>query len=212
MHTQSLVKIHWCLLPSCHPTNENMGVSRADNSIKIWWNLPISNPKPDHNINAHTKFWWKPLKFTQVIIRKWNTGRRTDTRTSKYPATIVWRDIIRTNNQTRNNMPHQFLFKVWGIKKNSCTMSYMHNKYPLLLQKCDLMLCLSCDSSHITGSNNIEMSMRCATAHQICYCSNNVFLLSKYLKNQPINHCHNIFFPEKIRPDISCILNFTTLG
>ena len=32
-----------------------MGVSRADNSIKIWHNLTISNPKPDlHNINAHT--------------------------------------------------------------------------------------------------------------------------------------------------------------
>ena len=34
-----------------------MGMSRADNSKKIWWNLPISNPKPDiQNINAHTKF------------------------------------------------------------------------------------------------------------------------------------------------------------
>ena len=35
-------------------------MSRADNSVKIWQNLPISNPKPDfHNNNAHTKFWWK---------------------------------------------------------------------------------------------------------------------------------------------------------
>ena len=39
-----------------------MGVSRADNSVKNWRNLPISNPKPDlHNINAHTKFGWKSL-------------------------------------------------------------------------------------------------------------------------------------------------------
>ena len=55
---------------SYHPKNENM--SRADNSVKIWWNLP----KPDlHNINAHTKFGENPLTFTQVIIRKWKYGR-----------------------------------------------------------------------------------------------------------------------------------------
>ena len=54
--------------------NENMGVSLADNAVKIWQNLPISNPKPDHyNIHAHTKFGENPLMFTQVIIRKRNT-------------------------------------------------------------------------------------------------------------------------------------------
>ena len=69
-----------------------MGVSRADNSVKNWRNLPISNPKPDlHNINAHTKFGENPLMFTQVNIRKQKTdgctmdgrtdGRRTDRRT-----------------------------------------------------------------------------------------------------------------------------------
>ena len=48
-----------------------MGVSQADNSVKIWRNLPISNPKPDlHNINEQTKFGENPLMFTQVIIRK----------------------------------------------------------------------------------------------------------------------------------------------
>ena len=32
-------------------------VLQADNSVKHWWNWPISNLKPDlHNINAHTKF------------------------------------------------------------------------------------------------------------------------------------------------------------
>ena len=69
-----------------------MGVSQADNSVKIWRKLPISNPKPDlHNINAHTNFGENPLMFTQVIIRKQNMDRRTtdgrmdgqtDTRTS----------------------------------------------------------------------------------------------------------------------------------
>ena len=59
-----------------------MGVSKADNSVKNWRNLPISNPKPDlHNINAHTKFGENPLMFTQVIIRKRKTdGRAYDER------------------------------------------------------------------------------------------------------------------------------------
>ena len=56
-----------------------MGMSWADNSIKNWRNLPISNPKPDfHNINAHTKFGENPLMFTQVIIQKQKTDRQTD--------------------------------------------------------------------------------------------------------------------------------------
>ena len=63
--------------------NQNMGKSRADNSVKFWRNLPISNLKPDfHNINAHTKFGENPLTFTQVIIRKRKTGGRTDGRTT----------------------------------------------------------------------------------------------------------------------------------
>ena len=39
-----------------------MDVSQADkNSVKIWRNLRIINPKPDlHNINAHTKFGENP--------------------------------------------------------------------------------------------------------------------------------------------------------
>ena len=55
-----------------------MGVSRADNTVKILQNLPISNPKPDiHNISADTKFGENPLMFTQVIRkRKKQTDRR----------------------------------------------------------------------------------------------------------------------------------------
>ena len=34
-----------------------MGMSRADNSLKISWNLLISNPKPDLlNVKAYSKF------------------------------------------------------------------------------------------------------------------------------------------------------------
>ena len=48
-----------------------MGVWWADNSVKNWLNLPISNPKPDlYIINAHTMFGENPFKFTQVIVQK----------------------------------------------------------------------------------------------------------------------------------------------
>ena len=80
MHIASLVKIP-CYLLKSSSRNENMGVSQADNSIKILWNLPISNTKPDlHNINAHTKFGENPLMFTQVIIWKQKTDGWMDVR------------------------------------------------------------------------------------------------------------------------------------
>ena len=48
MHIASLVKIPCYLLKLS---------SRADNSVKIWPNLPISNSKPDLlNVNAYSKF------------------------------------------------------------------------------------------------------------------------------------------------------------
>ena len=38
-----------------------MDVSQADNTVKNWRNLPISNPEPDlQNSNAHTKFGKNP--------------------------------------------------------------------------------------------------------------------------------------------------------
>ena len=78
MHIASLVKIP-CYLLKFTSGNENMGVSQADNAVKIWRNLPINNPKPYlHNINAHTKFGENPLKFTQVIIRKCKMDGQTD--------------------------------------------------------------------------------------------------------------------------------------
>ena len=44
-----------------------MGMSQADNSVKIWQNLPISNPKPDLlTIIAYSKFGENPLLFTQL--------------------------------------------------------------------------------------------------------------------------------------------------
>ena len=53
-----------------------MGVSQADNSVKIQLNLPINNPNPDLlNVNAYSKFGENPLLFTQVIVWKRKYGR-----------------------------------------------------------------------------------------------------------------------------------------
>ena len=92
MHVPSLVKIPWYLLKLTFG-NENMGVSRADNSVIIWRNLHISNPKLDpHNINAHTKFGENPLKFTLVVIRKRKLGvSRADN------SVKIWRNLPISN-------------------------------------------------------------------------------------------------------------------
>ena len=52
IYIASSVKIP-CYLLKLSSGNENMGVSRADNSVKIWRNLPISNPKPDLLLLLH---------------------------------------------------------------------------------------------------------------------------------------------------------------
>ena len=56
MHVASLVK-RPCYRLKLSSGNENMGVSPADNSLKIWQNLPISNSKTDLlEVNAYSKF------------------------------------------------------------------------------------------------------------------------------------------------------------
>ena len=78
MHVQSLVKIPWYLI-KLSSGNENMIVYQADNSVKIWPNLSISNPKPDlSTINAHNKLGENPLMFTQVIWKRNTDGQMYD--------------------------------------------------------------------------------------------------------------------------------------
>ena len=52
MHIASLVK-RPCYLLKLSSRNENMGMSQADKSVKIWWNLPISNSKADLLMSIH---------------------------------------------------------------------------------------------------------------------------------------------------------------
>ena len=75
IHIASLLKSIF-IYSSYRPETKKMGVSRADNFVKIWRNLPISNPKPDLlDGNAYSKFGENPLLFTQVIVRKRKYGR-----------------------------------------------------------------------------------------------------------------------------------------
>ena len=49
-------------------------MSLADNYVKNWWNLPISNPKSDlHNINVRIKSDENSLRFTLVTVLNKNT-------------------------------------------------------------------------------------------------------------------------------------------
>ena len=77
MYMLRFVKIHWYLLKLLSRT-ENMDVLQADNSVKNWRKLPISNPKPNlNNINAHTKFRENPFTFTKFSSRNENTDWQT---------------------------------------------------------------------------------------------------------------------------------------
>ena len=66
-----------------------MGVSWADNPVKIWWNLPISNPKPDLlNFNAYSKFDENSLLFTKLSSENENMGvSRADN------SVKIWRNL-----------------------------------------------------------------------------------------------------------------------
>ena len=56
MHLAGLVKIP-CYLLKLSSGNKNMGVSRANNSVKILQILPISYSKPELlDVNAYSKF------------------------------------------------------------------------------------------------------------------------------------------------------------
>ena len=136
MHKPSLVKIHWCFL-KLSSGNENMRVSRADNSIKIWRNLPISNPKPDlHNINAHTKFGENPLVFTKLLsgneiqMDGCTTDRWTHTETIIPRHTIVagyknGNYSVQNYVQKINNLFYSSFFVVVAVFKS--TFSFFFN-------------------------------------------------------------------------------------
>ena len=105
-HLQSQTKSPWyqCMyrvwiksLDIYSLSSRNKNMSWADNSVKIWWNLPISNPKPGPH-NSHIKFGENRLTFTQVIIQKRNTDRCT---------TDGWTDRY-TDIQHETVIPHHY--------------------------------------------------------------------------------------------------------
>ena len=114
MYTPSLVKIHWYLLKLSG--NENVDVSRADNSVS-WQNLPINNAKPDFlNINAPTwlvKIYIHVLKLTSG--NKNTDGRWTHWQPAWYHDTRHYRvaGIKMTFSMALN-------YKHWRGKKLFC--------------------------------------------------------------------------------------------
>ena len=69
-----------------------IGLSRVDNSVKNWRNLPTSNPKSDlYNINAHTKFGENLLIFICL-----SGNENTDVSRADYFIKI-WRNFLINN-------------------------------------------------------------------------------------------------------------------
>ena len=115
--------------------NENMGVSRADNSIKVWHNLTISNPKPDlHNINAYTMFGENPLMFTQVITWKRKLDGQMDGHMNIQRETIISRHYRVALYKNTDN-------------KKACKITQHAKSQVLCLTKTILMLIL-CPFQH----------------------------------------------------------------
>ena len=93
-------------------------MSQADNSIKNWRNLPLSNPKPDLQIiNAYTKFPENPLIFTQVIILKRKTEGQTDIRRTYDWQMDGWMDR-HTDVQREAIIPRDYRVVEYKNKKN----------------------------------------------------------------------------------------------
>ena len=70
-----------------------MGVSRADNSVKIGRNLPFSNPKPDLlNVNAYSKFDENSLLLTKLSSGNKNMGVSRANNSVK-----IWRNLPISN-------------------------------------------------------------------------------------------------------------------
>ena len=90
MHIQSLVKILWCLF-KLSSGNENMGMSRADNSINIWWNIcPLAIPNQISTISMHipslVKIHWRLLKLSSGKEIRTDALQMTDGQTHGRPT------------------------------------------------------------------------------------------------------------------------------
>ena len=154
-----------------------MSVSRADNSVKNWRNLPISNPKPDlHNINAHTKFGENPLMFAQVIIRKRKTdGRTMDGQTDDQRESITPRHYcVAGYNKTQFGLfslfkEHRnrliwfyFIFSIFSIR------TLCHDHLTLALLNLDIpCICKQCRSRSV-GFWRSQLIWICTVCHSVC--------------------------------------------
>ena len=122
-------------------------MSRADNSLKIWWNFPINNSKPDlHNINAHTKFGENPLMFSQVIIQKWKTDGQT----------YKWRTDRHMDVQCEIIIPRHYLvagYKNYSVSKRQAKIWV---KVTLKFEQVSVFTCWCVLKLLVWVANNVE--------------------------------------------------------
>ena len=94
MHIPSLVKIHWHLL-KLSSWKEKSDLLWADNSVKNWQNLPISNPKPD---SKRVKFCVEVLRPSQSAVSLPNHTVTGQALSSKRLTSIVQILLPETDN------------------------------------------------------------------------------------------------------------------
>ena len=84
-------------------------MSQANNSVRNWRKLSISNPKPDlHNINALTKFGENPWNLLKLLSANKITDGGTDGRTHGH-----------TDDERETIIPRHY--RASGIKRRQAT-------------------------------------------------------------------------------------------
>ena len=106
------------------------GMPQADNSVKNWLNLPISNPKPDlYSSNAHTKFGVSPLNIYASYCQETKImtccGQITLSKFDKICPLAIPNRISRTSMHTPSWNPLIFnqvivwKWKIWHVVERS---------------------------------------------------------------------------------------------
>ena len=92
MHIASLVKIP-CYLLKLLSGNENMGVSRVDNSEKIWRNLPLAIPNQISLMSLHIA----SLDKIPCYLLKLLSGNKNMGVSRAYNSVKIWRNLSISN-------------------------------------------------------------------------------------------------------------------
>ena len=126
MHVPSSINIPWYLLKLSF-RNKNMGVSWADNSVKIWWNLPVST----------YQVWWKSINVyssyhPEMKYDWWTYDWWMDRHKDVQRETIIPRHYHVVGYKKVLNIIFIWRFEKW--LKGSNISVYIHAKQLLICQ------------------------------------------------------------------------------